>query len=76
MRQTETPRPPAAGPKPLYITAEQLCGRWEISRATLYRYRRTGYLPPPIRIGIGALRWPIAEIEAIEQRAAADRGAK
>jgi predicted DNA-binding transcriptional regulator AlpA len=46
-----------------------------MSRATLYRYQRDGYLPAPVRIGPGILRWPLAEIEAIERRLAADRGA-
>jgi predicted DNA-binding transcriptional regulator AlpA len=33
-----------------------------------------GYLSPPVRLGRGAPRWPISEIERIEASAAADRG--
>jgi predicted DNA-binding transcriptional regulator AlpA len=58
----------------LYMAAKHLCARWGVSIPTLRRWLRDGYLPKPIRLGRGALRWPVAEIEAIEQRAAADRG--
>jgi predicted DNA-binding transcriptional regulator AlpA len=58
-----------------YLTRDQLCQRWDISRATSYRYEQLGYLPKPVRLGPGAARWPLSEVEAIERRAAEDRGA-
>jgi predicted DNA-binding transcriptional regulator AlpA len=32
-----------------------------------------GYLRPPVRLGPGTARWPLAEVEEIEHRAAKDR---
>lgn len=63
----------AAAAAVLYMTRDELCRRWDISRATSYRYEREGYLPKPVKLGPGAARWPIAEIEAVERRAAEDR---
>lgn len=57
-----------------YLTRAELCGRLHISRATSYRLEREGYLPRPVRLGPAIVRWPIAEIEDLERRAAADRG--
>lgn len=57
----------------MYLDRIELCRRWAISRATSYRLEREGYLPPPIRLGPSTLRWPVAEIEELEKRAAADR---
>jgi predicted DNA-binding transcriptional regulator AlpA len=59
---------------PAYLTRGQLCTRWNVSRATTYRMQRDGYLKPPIRIGPGTARFPVVEIEAVEEQAAADRG--
>jgi predicted DNA-binding transcriptional regulator AlpA len=59
---------------PAYLTRAQLCRRWGISRATSYRYEREGYIPKPVRFGPGSARFPLAEIERVEARAAEDRG--
>jgi predicted DNA-binding transcriptional regulator AlpA len=58
-----------------FITRSDLCSRWRISRATSYRMQREGYLRPPVKLGPGVARWSLLEIEAIEARAAEDRGA-
>jgi predicted DNA-binding transcriptional regulator AlpA len=59
----------------LYVTRSQLCARWGLSRATIYRMQADGHLPRPVRLGRGAPRWPIGEIERIEAQAVEDRGA-
>jgi predicted DNA-binding transcriptional regulator AlpA len=59
-----------------YLTRDGLCQRWGISRATSYRYEKEGFLPRAVRLGPGAARWPLAEIEALERRAADDRVAR
>ena len=61
-------------PKAAYLSRDEICERWGISRATSYNYQRDGYLPKPVRLGPGSARWPIAEIERIETAAATDRG--
>lgn len=58
----------------VYLTRAQLAARWGLSRATLYRMQADGHLPPPVRLGRGAPRFPLSEIERIERRAAEDRG--
>lgn len=58
----------------VFIKRPALCRRWAISRATSYRLEEDGYLPKPVRLGRGAPRWPISEIERIEASASADRG--
>ena len=35
----------------VYITDDQLCMRWKCSKMTLWRYRKQGALPKPIKIG-------------------------
>jgi predicted DNA-binding transcriptional regulator AlpA len=59
-----------------YITRSQLCRRWGVSRSTTYRLQRSGYLRAPVKFGPGVVRWSVAEIEAIEARAAQDRGGR
>lgn len=59
---------------PAFLTRPQLAARWGVSRTTLYRMQADGHLPPPVRLGRGTPRWPIAEVERIERLAAEDRG--
>jgi predicted DNA-binding transcriptional regulator AlpA len=63
----------AAAAAVAFLSRDEICRRWGISRATSYRYSREGFLPKPVRLGPGAARWPLAEIEALERRAAEDR---
>jgi predicted DNA-binding transcriptional regulator AlpA len=58
-----------------YLGRAALCARWGISRATSYRLQAEGYLRPPVRLGPGTARWPLAEVEALERRASEDRAA-
>lgn len=58
-----------------YLTREDLCERWDISRATSYRLEHDGYLTKPVRFGRGIARWPLAEIEARAARGRGSRGA-
>jgi predicted DNA-binding transcriptional regulator AlpA len=71
MRHATPPRPPSDRE---FVSRETLCRELDISRATSYRYERDGYLPAPIRIGPGIVRWPRREIDALLARLAADRG--
>ncbi len=58
-----------------YLTRRALCDRLAISRAGSYRLEAAGFLPRGIRLGPGMVRWLVSEIEALERRAAEDRGA-
>lgn len=59
-----------------YLSAHSLCDRWGISRASLYRLVKAGYLPRPVKFSARVARWPLAEVEELEARLAADRGAE
>jgi predicted DNA-binding transcriptional regulator AlpA len=58
-----------------WLTRADLCRRLKISRATSYRLESEGYLPKPVRIGPGTIRWSVTEIESFERRLLNDRGA-
>lgn len=57
-----------------FLDRNALCRRWGISRATSYRLEASGHLRPPVKLAAGIARWPVAEVEEIERRAAEDRG--
>lgn len=58
-----------------WLTRADLCRRLRISRATSYRLESEGYLPKPVRIGPGTIRWSVTELETFERRILDDRGA-
>lgn len=49
-----------------YLTRQQVCSRWGISRSTSYRYEAEGRLPHPRHFGPRAARWVLSELEALE----------
>ncbi len=59
-----------------YITARDLCLRWECSHATLYRWIQGGYVPRPLRFGPRAVRWATKDIDEFERRLANDSGSR
>ena len=72
MAETELARrSPRASPT--FLTRRAVCDRWNISRSTSYVLERQGYLPRPVRLGSGAMRFVLTEVEAAEKRLAADR---
>lgn len=74
MAHTDTTTPlRSRGPVDELDSRADLCRRLGISRSTSYRYERTGYLPRPIRLGPGVLRWRRADIDALIARLAEDR---
>ena len=45
------------------LTVEDLVEKLQLSRQTLYRLRKKGILPPPIKVG-SSLRWRVEDIDA------------
>jgi predicted DNA-binding transcriptional regulator AlpA len=74
-KRTRSPRRQIPADAP-FLDRPALCRRWGIGRATSYAMQRKGYLKPPLRLGPGVARWPLAEIEALEARAAEDRAGR
>lgn len=54
---------------PRLVSPHDVCRALGISGTTLWRMRRAGEFPPPIRIGHNKLGWPEADVKAwIESR--------
>lgn len=59
--------------RPALLTRADVARELKISRATTYRYVAEGYLPAPLRIGPGVLRWRPQDIDAFLERIESDR---
>lgn len=44
-------------PPMILLTKRQVCARTGLSKSTLYRHVKQGYLPAPIQIGPRSPRW-------------------
>ena len=55
-----------------YKTRQELETLFKVSRATIYRWVKSGHLPKPIQLGANMMRWKASDIEAwMEEREAA-----
>ena len=52
-----------------YLSDKSLAKRFSVCRTTIWRWRREGEFPKPVKLG-GATRWRLAEIEAWEAQQA------
>lgn len=59
---------------PAYLTVRDLVTRWRMSRASVYRLIKAGYLPKPVRFASRTVRWSLRDVEAFEQKLDLDRG--
>ena len=59
--------------RPTVIDVETVCARLKLKRSTVYKHIKEGKLPRPIKLG-HASRWFEHEINAVLERAAAERG--
>lgn len=50
-----------------YASDKFLADRYEVSRATIWRWAKEGRIPKPRKIAPGTTRWLMAEIEAAEE---------
>ena len=48
------------------LRCKEVCQRYGIHRATLYRQLKTGRFPKPIYV-VGGPHWPLADLEAAEK---------
>ncbi|XKH00787.1 AlpA family phage regulatory protein [Marinobacter nauticus] len=49
-----------------FLSDKQLSDRYEIHRATIWRWARNGDFPQPVKIGKHCTRWKLADIEQWE----------
>ena len=52
--------------QPQYFSDKTLANRFEVSRATIWRWRAEAKLPNPVKIN-GSTRWRLSDIEAFEK---------
>jgi len=51
-----------------FVTDRQLAERYSVSRASIWRWVRTGQLPQPIYLASGTTRWNLEDVVQHEQR--------
>lgn len=56
-----------------YLSDKKVSERYEVSRATLWRWVREGQFPSPVKLSPGCTRWKLADIEAWEAKQEAAR---
>mgnify|MGYP005760355299 CR=1 FL=1 len=49
-----------------YFSDKTLAARFEVSRATIWRWAAEGRIPKPVKI-VGSTRWRLADIQAWEK---------
>lgn len=49
------------------LRAEEVLARLQVSRATFYRFIKSGQYPSPVRVGKRAVRWRAEDIAALMQ---------
>jgi len=49
-----------------HASDKQLAARYEVSRATIWRWTHEKRLPQPIKLSAGCTRWKLSDIEAWE----------
>lgn len=53
-----------------YVSDKDLSRRYSVSRATPWKWAKSGILPKPKRIGPNTTRWDLDEIEQFEAKKA------
>ena len=60
----------------IYVTDTALAERFQVSRATIWRWSQTRRFPDPIKLSAGCTRWRLAEVEEWESGQLNARGAR
>ena len=53
-------------PTETYLKVEQVAARFGVSVDSIWRWKRNGDVPQAVRLGPGATRWKLTDIEAWE----------
>ncbi len=54
----------------LYLSVEQVAQRFNVSKDTIWRWKRKSEFPKPVKLGGTTTRWRLADIEEWEGRLA------
>ena len=52
----------------LYLSVEQVAKRFSVSKDTIWRWKRNGEFPAPVKLGGTTTRWRLADIEEYESQ--------
>ncbi len=52
----------------LYLSVDQVAQRFGVSKDSIWRWKRKGDFPAPVKLGGTTTRWRLADIEAWESR--------
>lgn len=61
---------------PVYASDRALAIRYDVAPVTIWRWSRSGRIPPPQRLGPNLSRWNIAEVDAALAKAAQEEAGK
>lgn len=50
----------------LYLSVDQVAHRFGVSKDSIWRWKRKGRFPAPVKLGGTTTRWRLADIEAWE----------
>ena len=51
----------------VYFKDTQLAARYNVTRATIWRWAREGRIPKPVSLSPGCTRWEGAELDAVDE---------
>ena len=49
-----------------FLSDKQISSRYNVGRATVWRWVQKGTFPKPVKLSAGCSRWPLSDIEAWE----------
>lgn len=52
----------------IYLSDKRIAERYEVSRATIWRWVQAGRLPKPVKLSPGCTRWKSSDVEAWEAK--------
>ena len=53
-------------PETLYLSVDQVAKRFDVSKDSIWRWKRNGDFPKPIKLGGSTTRWRLSDIERWE----------
>ena len=52
----------------LYLSVDQIAERFNVSKDTIWRWRRKGEFPAPFKLGGKTTRWRLSDVEEWEEQ--------
>lgn len=50
----------------LYLSVDQVAKRFDVSKDSIWRWKRNGDFPKPVKLGGSTTRWRLSDIESWE----------